>query len=571
MTLAPKAALVACSPAVLHVQLFGDVELRRGGKLLVAPSNSRERRLLAYLALEGPASREQIGGALWPDSTEENAKASVRTTLSVLKAEVGDDEQYAQCFVADEHATGLRCELGTTVDFNEAIDALEAGAVDRARDLSRAPLLRGCSGQWENALRERWQDALEAAARAEGRDVAVGTPQNASEYSSTDELDLRARPVPRRRRVRRSWLAVGLLGGMLAAIGAVAVSGRSGDGSQERPAAACPPGAARPDPSDERVSTVREGGSRPASRAKAEVGLRPASLAIAREGVWVAYRGGLGLIDPRTLRRSMPTIPVADSATAENAPFSIAVARDRVWVTRRDGVLVAIDRSTRERTAPTVRYGRGPATVALAGGGVWINNFQDGHDGSITRVDPCTGRVERLKIGRSANTVYPAFGSLWVTNSVDGSLERLDPLRRRKVASITGLQDPQDVVAASGLLWVIEYAGQKLQRVDPRTNQLVGGPIRVGPDPAGLAVGAGAIWVSLYGNGTLTRVDLRTGRSRLAVSSVGQSPTDAAVGYGRVWVPNNDGDTVTAVRPRSWSGAGGGRAARRAASRAPRR
>lgn len=45
--------------------------------------------VLAYLALEGPQSRESLAGLLWPESTDTRARAALRRTLSVLNRALG--------------------------------------------------------------------------------------------------------------------------------------------------------------------------------------------------------------------------------------------------------------------------------------------------------------------------------------------------------------------------------------------------------------------------------------------------------------------------------------------------
>lgn len=311
----------------------------------------------------------------------------------------------------------------------------------------------------------------------------------------------------------------------------------------------CAPGVREPDPADRRAAGIRTRGVARKLQ-PVNVGTHPAALAIGREGVWVAVRQGVALIEPGRKPMANAAIPVTDDPPSpDNAPFSLALSRDRIWVSRRDGSVVSIDRSTRERVGPQVRYGDGPGTVSLAAGAVWVNNYHDRFEGSLTRIDPCTGRLSRLQVGRIANTTYPAFGSLWVTNSVDRAVERIDPRTGRKIASVPGFDDPQDVIAARGFLWVIEYGDRAMQRLDPRRNRKVGPPIRLGPDPGGVAAGGGSLWVAHFGNGTVTRVDLASRTAHDFAVSAGPSPTDAAAGFGRLWFPNNEGETVTPVRP----------------------
>lgn len=321
-------------------------------------------------------------------------------------------------------------------------------------------------------------------------------------------------------------------------------------GSGETSAATCPAGIHEPDPRDRRAARAPRPDGSTRTLPPVFVGIKPTALTVAREGVWVAQRQGVGLVDPGRRVMAMPLIPVTDDPPSKlNGAYAIAPARDRLWVTRRDGHLVSIDRSTREVVDRPIRYGSGPAAVALAGGAVWVNNYGDAWEGSVTRIDPCTGDLRRIKVGRGANTVYAANGSLWITNPVDGALERLDPRTGRKLVSVTGLDDPQDVVAAEGLLWVTQYTSATVQAVDPATDEKVGDPIPVGADPAGIGASAGTVWVVSYGNGTLTAIDARSRRSVRRAARAGVSPTDVVAGFGLLWAPNNDGDTVTPVRP----------------------
>jgi DNA-binding SARP family transcriptional activator len=63
-----------------NVKLLGGFELRRGDETVPLPLSVQ--RVVAFLALhEGPLQRVHVAGALWLDSTEEHANASLRTAL----------------------------------------------------------------------------------------------------------------------------------------------------------------------------------------------------------------------------------------------------------------------------------------------------------------------------------------------------------------------------------------------------------------------------------------------------------------------------------------------------------
>jgi hypothetical protein len=312
---------------------------------------------------------------------------------------------------------------------------------------------------------------------------------------------------------------------------------------------ACPAGLTTPDPRDAAAAWAVDSPGPPRRLRPVHVSLKPAAVAVGHEGVWVAERQGVVLIDPRSQQEAFSVIPVTDDPPSpKNGAFSMALSRDRVWVARRDGVLVSIDRSTHTRVGRERRFGENAGTVALAGGRVWVNNYDDDFEGKLTAINPCGG-LTRVKAGREANTVYATPGSLWVTNSVDHSVEKIDPESRRKIGTVLGLDDPQDIIAARRQLWVVQYTKHTIQRIDPRHLRKIGRPIPVGLDPAGLTVGAGALWVPSAGNGMLTRIDLGTARSRIGVVSGGETPTDVAAAFGRLWLPNNAGETVTPVQP----------------------
>lgn len=536
---------------MLRVWLFGRVRFQADDGPVINIKPERAQRLLAWLALETrgegqeawPRPRTRIVRDLWGDSEAQRPENSLVQALRELHAALGPlSERYLI-----ETPDGLGLSGNTWVDAVEfqTIAGDEPGQALRMSDRPFLEYVLRSGSAWDHGLRTAFEQERERL-----RERAAEAPGVSREPSPAAAP---ARPDARQtlRRLPRVQRPIGLIAA-LALILTVAALGASRVGilsTQNSTRVACPRSVTEPDPADDRVGRAEASGRGAQTLRPVQVGTRPAALAVAREGIWVAEREGLGLIDPQRNEQTTP-IPVTGRAPSpKNAPYSIAVSKDRLWVARRDGYLVSIDRGTRERVPGAIRYGDGEGTVATGHGAVWVNNFQGDYDGSVTRIEPCTGRISRIRVGRSANTVLFAFGSLWVTNPVDRTVERIDPLKRRKIASVRGLTDPQDLVAADGQLWVTQYDKQTVRRINPETNRTVGKPIRVGPDPAALTAGAGAIWVPLYGNGTLTRIDLQSQRSKLQAVRPGQSPTDAIVAFGRIWAPNNDGHTVTPVRP----------------------
>jgi DNA-binding SARP family transcriptional activator len=141
--------------------------------------------LLAYLVMEpGPATREQLAGLLWGDSTETEARASLRQALKHLRDSLGDIIRCDRSLV--ELSAPVQCE---TSEFRRVVaqDPQRALSTDIPRFLAgfsirHAPLFdewfaetrRGLLRQYQQALgtlaREamgqwRWRDAVDLADR----------------------------------------------------------------------------------------------------------------------------------------------------------------------------------------------------------------------------------------------------------------------------------------------------------------------------------------------------------------------------------------------------------------------
>ena len=154
----------AGAPAGVRVRLLGGFELLVGGRPEPLPSGSQ--RLVAFLALQ-PAGlqRMYVAGVLWPDATDEHARASLRSALWRIPTSCSD--------LVEASATHLRFQPSVAVDFQEASAsahrALGEGALESA-DLDRLTesreLIPDCYEDWVVLERERFRQlrlhALEA-------------------------------------------------------------------------------------------------------------------------------------------------------------------------------------------------------------------------------------------------------------------------------------------------------------------------------------------------------------------------------------------------------------------------
>ena len=75
----------------LRLCLLGSFRLERDTRPIALPTRKVES-LLAYVALfPGPHPREKLAALLWGDSTDEQARHSLRSALTTLRSKLGDD------------------------------------------------------------------------------------------------------------------------------------------------------------------------------------------------------------------------------------------------------------------------------------------------------------------------------------------------------------------------------------------------------------------------------------------------------------------------------------------------
>ena len=116
--------------AVLKLQLLGGFKALNDSGREIVVSPRKGRALLAVLAVSafGSASREKLAALLWSDRGEEQARSSLRQTLTVLRKELG--AMGANLLVADDQ----RVEL---VRSNIEIDAVSLVVLSKSNDVAR--------------------------------------------------------------------------------------------------------------------------------------------------------------------------------------------------------------------------------------------------------------------------------------------------------------------------------------------------------------------------------------------------------------------------------------------------
>ena len=147
----------------VRLELLGGFQLYSAEREPIVLSARKPRALLAYLALDvrRAHSRERLAALLWPDSSEMQARTSLRQALTALRRALGDAA--AALIAADVEAVALAPDA-FVLDVTEFERGIEVGTTDALRSslaLYRGDLLDGVSAesasfeQWLAAERER--------------------------------------------------------------------------------------------------------------------------------------------------------------------------------------------------------------------------------------------------------------------------------------------------------------------------------------------------------------------------------------------------------------------------------
>lgn len=193
---------------VLHIRLFGELDLRYGGAPLPPVESARATSLLAYLLLHraAPQPRQHLAFLLWPDSTEPQARTNLRHVLHHLRRALPDPDRFLD---VTAHTLQWRADAPCWLDvaaFEAALACSEAESPDGglaalrgAVELYAGDLLEGCYDEWLLADRERLRqhylaalDRLVALHEARGEhDQAIGAAQRLLRHDPLHEASYR--------------------------------------------------------------------------------------------------------------------------------------------------------------------------------------------------------------------------------------------------------------------------------------------------------------------------------------------------------------------------------------------
>jgi hypothetical protein len=197
----------------------------------------------------------------------------------------------------------------------------------------------------------------------------------------------------------------------------------------------------------------------------------------------------------------------------DHGVFDLTYGDGSLWVTvgRSPAALMRVDPVTRRTIGKPIALMPGRSFgSAFGSGAVWETGFDDG---SLARVDPTSGRVDRVKLGGAAVGLVVSGGSVWVVLRDKGVVVRVDPRRLRVLHTTRVGKDPAYLAAAGGFVWVVNQSDGTVTRIDERTGDTVGLPIRITPDDASnLTIAGDSVWVGSDKHASAARIDLNQAR-----------------------------------------------------------
>src|SRR5881394_1425122 len=131
----------------MRLELLGDLLIRSGDGALVTIGAKKSQALLAYLAMKPlqHVSREKLAGLLWSSTGPDQARQSLRQTLSTLRKELSNISSEEKILVEEGDLLGLDESLVDcdVAKFESLVAAGTDAALAEAITLYRGDFLEG--------------------------------------------------------------------------------------------------------------------------------------------------------------------------------------------------------------------------------------------------------------------------------------------------------------------------------------------------------------------------------------------------------------------------------------------
>ena len=171
---------------MLRIRLAGELRLDLDDRPLEPIASGRARSLLAWLAYHpGLHPRGRVAAVFWPDGLDSSARASLRTTLAVIRRSL--PAEAAGALVAGREHVGLE---DAWVDVRESVRLEAAGDHDGALALLGADLLTDLDDEWVLLARQAERDRVVALHAAAGERAAAAGDDAAALRHARRRLEL---------------------------------------------------------------------------------------------------------------------------------------------------------------------------------------------------------------------------------------------------------------------------------------------------------------------------------------------------------------------------------------------
>jgi hypothetical protein len=219
-------------------------------------------------------------------------------------------------------------------------------------------------------------------------------------------------------------------------------------------------------------------------------------------------------------------------------PQTIAAAFGSIWVGTGSGAVLRINAKTGDVQAVFRNTGFVHA-LAAGFGSIWA--LQD----RVVRIDPRSGRAHELPETGSATTfnLEAGAGAIWVADGGRNAVDRIDPRKSRRVATVRVPGRAWGLAAGRGQVLVVSAPARgpltgpggprELRRIDPATDQLSAPLVRLDCDPL-ITIARRVIWTVDPCKGKLAARSPET----LEATSFRDVPRwgTPVIGFGSLWV-----------------------------------
>ncbi|MFS0772021.1 hypothetical protein [Sphingomonas sp. 1P08PE] len=263
-------------------------------------------------------------------------------------------------------------------------------------------------------------------------------------------------------------------------------------------------------------------------------------VTITPKKVWVGSTGpnAVNEIDPRT--NAVHTVELPGRPCA-----GLATDRQSVWIPLcgETPQLARVDLKTRRVTGVfPVGPPAGEGSIAIGAGSIWLVTDKEG---SLARIDPATGAVLRV-IRLPAGSYNPVFsdGMLWVTRVEGAEVSVVDPRTDAVATSIAVGPNPRFTAAGAGAVWTLNQGDGTLSRIDTVRRVATVQPLETPGHGGDVAFFGGRVWTTMMKT-PLTATDARTGTPLCQWK--GEGGDSLNVGHGAVWLTNLRAGTVSRI------------------------